>query len=418
MRGFGRRSGRSQVARGVGRDAGSWRLTRLGLVTALLAVIALVVSLAGPAAAASPEETAGIAAAAAAARAAGLDKASRAGGATTGGADTGTLGSDAGADARQDLVSARIAARVGKKPIEVLDARTESSTTWALPSGALRKDSTPEPVRVARADGSWTGVDLHLVAVQGGWAPAASPRPVVFSPGGKGPLVVFEHGGRTLRMGWAGSLPAPTIAGASATYALSATQNLVVTALASGFEQSLVITARPAAGVDAPVVVLPVSVDGLSGAASEAGTVAFAATTADKAGGADRVKAGDEVFSMPRPVVFSAARDKSTGEPTQVKALTPKVVLAPTTGDAAGADLGITLTPDPVFLADPDTVYPVTIDPVISAVDAVGDTWVQDTDTSPHGVNSTLYSGAWSSHPAWSLVRFSGACHKIRVSRW
>ena len=384
-------------------------MTRLGLWTVLVAVAALVVSFASPAMAASPEETAGIAAAASAARAAGLDKASKPGGPTTGGADTGTPGTDAASDARQDLVSARIAARAAKKPIEVLDARTESSTTWALPTGALRKDSTPEPVRVARPDGSWSGIDLKLVAGKDGWVPSASPRPVVFSAGGKGPLVVFEHNGRTLTTGWPGTLPTPTIAGATATYALSATQNLVLTAVASGFEQSLVITSRPAAGDDTPQVVLPLTVDGVSGASSQAGTVSFTATTSDKAGTADRVKSGDEVFSMPRPVVFSAARDKATGQPTQVKALTPKVVLAPTTGDAAGADLGVTLSPDPVFLADPDTVYPVTIDPVISAVDAVGDTWVQDTDTSPHGVNSTLYSGAWSSHPAWSLVRFSDA---------
>jgi hypothetical protein len=86
--------------------------------------------------------------------------------------------------AKNDVVSARIAAKTQKRAVEIVDARTESSTTWALPNGQLRKDMNPAPVRVERTDGSWAPIDLTLVAGKDGWVPKSSPRPVTFSAGG------------------------------------------------------------------------------------------------------------------------------------------------------------------------------------------------------------------------------------------
>jgi YD repeat-containing protein len=305
---------------------------------------------------------------------------------------------------KDDPVSARIAARTQNSAVEILGERTESSTTWALPNGQLRKDSNPAPVRVQRPDGSWADVSTTLMQTQGGWTPAASPRPVTFSDGGSGPLVTFEHDGRTLSLGWKGSLAAPTIAGSSATYALSATQSLVLTARPDGFEQSLVLAKPPTAGEAAPVVSLPFTLDGLTAKAIKTGGFTFEATSASGKG-PSRVNTGDEVFAIQAPVAYSAAKDPKTGEPSQVKALTAKLTTP------VGADAGLQLTADAGFLTDPGTVYPVTIDPVISAVDAIGDTWVRNGDSAAHGSDTQLNAGLWTtaSDTSLALIKFSTA---------
>jgi hypothetical protein len=78
-----------------------------------------------------------------------------------------------------------------------------------------------------------------LVAGKDGWAPAVSPRSVTFSAGGVGPAAVFSFEGRTVKLTWpGGALPVPTISGDTATYAVSAGEDLVLRAKAGGFEQS------------------------------------------------------------------------------------------------------------------------------------------------------------------------------------
>jgi RHS repeat-associated protein len=311
--------------------------------------------------------------------------------------------------ARGDLVSARIAAKTQKRAVEVVGSRTESSTTWALPNGQLRKDVNPAPVRVEAKDGSWAPIDLTLVKGKDGWVPKSSPRPVTFSAGGDGPAVLFTRRGRSMSMGWDGALPEPVIAGASATYALDATRDLVLTARPEGFEQSVVIKDRPGAGETVDPVELPLSLDGADAVKVKGGGVAFEATETTGKGEA-KVEAGDEVFAIQAPVMFSAATDAKTGEPTQVTDVTQKLVQDP----EAGVDAGLTLTPDPEFLSDPKTVFPVTIDPVIAAVDAIGDTWVRNGDSAVHGAEDQLNAGIWGE--SWqnssALLKFDDAQFK------
>lgn len=308
--------------------------------------------------------------------------------------------------AKNDLVSARIAAKTQQRPVEVVDERTESSTTWALPNGSLRKDMNPAPVRVQRGDGSWAPIDLDLVKGKDGWAPKTSPRPVTFSAGGSGPAVVFEHQGRGLSMGWDGRLAEPTISGATATYAVSPSKDLVLTARLDGFEQSVVIKDRPAAGDRVEPVTLPLTLDGTDAVTVAGGGITFEATKTTGKGEA-QVKAGDDVFAVQAPVMYSAATDTKTGEHTQVQEVTTKLAQDP----QAGVDAGLTLTPDAGFLADPKTVFPVTIDPVISAVDAIGDTWVRNGDAAVHGGEDHVSAGIWGQ--SWqnssALIKFDDA---------
>ncbi len=311
--------------------------------------------------------------------------------------------------AKNDLVSARIAAKTQKRAVEVVDARTESSTTWALPNGQLRKDVNPAPVRVEAKDGSWAPIDLTLVAGKDGWVPKSSPRPVTFSAGGDGPAVLFTRRGRVLSMGWDSVLPAPVITGATATYVLDASRDLVLTARLEGFEQSVVLKDRPAVGETVAPVVLPLTLEGTDAVTVEGGGIAFEATKTTGKGEA-KVKAGEEVFAIQAPVMYSAATDAKTGEHTQVTELPQKLVQDPT----AGVDAGVTLTPDAKFLADPKTVYPVTIDPVIGAVDAIGDTWIRNGDTAVHAGEDEINAGIWGE--AWqdsaALIQFGDAQFK------
>ena len=302
-----------------------------------------------------------------------------------------------------DEVSARIAADAQNRAVEVVGERTESSTTWALPNDQVRRDLNPAPVRVKAADGSWASIDLTLVASKGGWIPKSSPRPVTFSAGGRGPAVLFARQGRSLSLGWEGALPAPVIAGPTATYELDSSRELVLTARPDGFEQSVVIRERPAVGEKVPAVSLPLTLNGMDAATVSGGGVKFEATKTTGTG-ESRVKAGEDFLAIQAPIMYSAATDAKTGEHTQVSELAQKLVQDP----KAGVDARLKLTPDAKFLTDPKTLFPVTIDPVISAVDAIGDTWVRNGDDEPHGTEDEINAGLWNdpSQNSSALIKF------------
>jgi RHS repeat-associated protein len=83
---------------------------------------------------------------------------------------------------------------------------------------------------------------------------------------------------------------------------------------------------------------------------------------------------GATVYSMLAPVMYGSYVDPATGLNQS------KVVSATLTQTTDGARLN--LAPSMAWLADPATVYPVTIDPTVNAtVAGGGDTWVQDNIT-------------------------------------
>ena len=276
---------------------------------------------------------------------------------------------------RPDVVSARLAARAQKSRVEVTGARTESSSTFVNPNGSVTVEKSLGAVRVKRGDG-WTPVDMSLVKTKAGWAPKASPMPVTFTAGGKGLAATLSGSGAkssrtSMGLSWSGKLPAPTVKGASATYVLSKTEDLVLRATPEGFEQSLVLSARPAT---APVMRLPLALSGLR-----------MKKTAH--GGFDAVDVkGKAVFSVGAAVMYSAARDPQSQEPTQVKALS--TTLAGTSG-ARRLDVSAQLA----FLRDPKTVYPVTIDPVIASASRQGDTWIEEGSSTPNVSDGRLAIG-------------------------
>jgi YD repeat-containing protein len=118
-------------------------------------------------------------------------------------------------------------------------------------------------------------------------------------------------------------------------------------------------------------------------------------------GGYDAVGTdGKAEFSVRAPVMYSAARDPETEEPTQVQRLDSALA-----DDGAGGqrlDLSAAMT----FLSDPKTVYPVTIDPVIASASRYGDTWITNGNATPKVADYRLAIGLIGTNPARALMRF------------
>ncbi len=135
---------------------------------------------------------------------------------------------------RPDLVSAAVSARAQGSRVEVESLRDELTTTWANPDGTLTTEAHVAPIRYRNAQGRWRDVDLDLAALADGTVGAKShPKGLnlagASAAAGKGTASASESdlgqidesqgkAKRSVVLGWAGRLPAPTIAGTTATY--------------------------------------------------------------------------------------------------------------------------------------------------------------------------------------------------------
>src|SRR6266540_1310318 len=88
-----------------------------------------------------------------------------------------------------DEASALAAANRFGTRIEVAGRRSETGQLFANPDGTFTVEQHSAPVRVRRADGSWTAVDTTLRrAADGAPVPVATATDLRFSPGGSGPF--------------------------------------------------------------------------------------------------------------------------------------------------------------------------------------------------------------------------------------
>ncbi|MFF9219062.1 RHS repeat-associated core domain-containing protein [Streptomyces viridosporus] len=285
-----------------------------------------------------------------------------------------------------DIASARVAARLNKKRVEALSERTETSTTWANPDGSLTTELSAGPIRFRKGD-EWKPVDLDLVrASDGSVAPKAHPQGLELGKrGGKKlsalsendraaarDLVTLGEGDERITLQWKGGLPEPELDGTRATYpdALPGA-DVVVEATRTGFEQFVEIKRRPAEGYS---YTLPLKAKGLTAKRQPDGSVLFT----------DRKNKKRAV--MPAPIMWDASVDKVSGEHTRRVPVAMKVVQR-----KGGIDLVV--TPDAGFLADPETTYPVTVDPSTSALSNVFDTYIQQGETRDWSTDKELDFG-------------------------
>ncbi|WP_241826896.1 LamG domain-containing protein [Streptomyces graminilatus] len=284
-------------------------------------------------------------------------------------------------------VAASQKAAASGTPVEVTGDRTEYTTTYANPDGTtFRVDQSTAPVRVSQGDNSWAAPDPNLeVRSDGTVGPKAAVVDLTFSDGGDGSgLVDIARDGRSLRLGWQGKLPKPTLDGASAVYAdVLPGVDLRMTATTEGFRELLVVkTPQAAADPELKKVAFSLRSDGL--------------TVAPTSGGGMTAVDDDArpVFSAPAALMWDSKGDATasgtstqlerTSLVTQASAPAASATADPSTGASADGTAGpgdgdasavlpvqvgtnsLAVVPDSGMLANSDSsAYPLYIDPSV-----------------------------------------------------
>jgi hypothetical protein len=258
-------------------------------------------------------------------------------GAIVGGVTPAVATLDCSLDETEDAATAlAIAVGCGTR-VEATSLRTEQEQFFAEASGVMTLEATAVPVRVRRADGTWTPVDTRLTRLPDGTlAPSATTAAVRFSGGGSAPLVTVASDGRMWTMSWPAPLPVPVLDGDTATYPeVLPGVDLQVNATVDGFTHQLVVKTPEAAASDALREIRYQVGGGLASMPAD-GTVLVTAddgTTLATAGGADMWDADGASHSMVVRV--------------------------------EGDDLVV--VPDPTDLTDPAVHFPLYLDPAFTA---------------------------------------------------
>jgi hypothetical protein len=306
--------------------------------------------------------------------------------------------------AATEVAALAMAAQCGE-PVEIRDATSETTMAWALPTGAVRQQISAAPVRV-RQDGDWAPVDLGFeLQLDGSITSRAHPEGLILSGAttmaGDHQLAAVGVGNERVAMGWTGALPAPNLEGSKATYAeVKPGIDLVLEATLRGVESFYIVKNRAAAAY----------VDEL--------TVPITGAEVD----AHRLKTNGElrlldenhhvVAASPTPLMWDARTNPSTGEPAEVRTMESDVIARTATDSSADAEpieaggVNLIITPDAEFLADPATVYPVTIDPTLELTDPTWDTSVREGTTTDLSTQSSLQIGGPAGNVARSFVNF------------
>ncbi|MFF8373455.1 LamG-like jellyroll fold domain-containing protein [Streptomyces lydicus] len=293
------------------------------------------------------------------------------------------------------------AKRTGRE-VEVTSLRGESADVVATADGKLEARQYLRPVRT-RVAGQWQDIDTDLTKRSDGMvAPEAAAVGLAFSGGGDKPLVTLRKAGRQLALSWPGSLPAPVLDGAQATYRdVLPDVDLRMGAQADGFTQLLIVkTAQAAASAQLAQLRLKLAADGMDVKETAAGGL----EALDKG-------AGSAVFEAPTPLMW----DSSTGEESAAGARkgaksapgegkTSSAAeggaaggepsagesgkLAPVGVDVPAGQDQVVLKPDADVLKGKGTVYPVFIDPQWST---------------PRATSWTMASKYWASSPQWKF---------------
>lgn len=280
-------------------------------------------------------------------------------------------------------------ARASGHRVEDPSQRDEVTQVFANPDGTWTAEVAPEAVRAKGQDGRWGDIDTNLEVRDGAVAPKLAASDVRFSAGGDRTFAAMTVDGRMLEWRWPGTLPEPVLDGDTATYPDAvAGGDLVVTATAEGFSHSVVLRERPEGPVDFSIEVV---------------TPGANLVKVPEGGLEVQSPDGEAFVYAPAPLMWDSS-ENVVGDP-EVRPLESRV-----DRESVGVS-SLTLSPDEGFLSDPDTVYPVTIDPTITPK-ASGDTWLQkNSNTSSMGGSIELRAGTYDggTHVARSFINFSSS---------
>lgn len=343
-------------------------------------------------------------------------------------------------EGRPDAVSAQVTAKSSGVRVEDTSQRSESTQVFANPDGSWTMASFTSPIFREAGEGQWEPIGPTGVFNEAGEATTVNGSQLSVSEGekvGSGGVVDLaeltgagDAADQSMTLGWEGDLPAPEITEGQAVYSSevqipAVTDNPDSTEDATGTEPETATsevadaasstneasvpqesaTAEPPvaeASVSADVVV-DATADGFSHRVvvpEDPGTDLSVRFPIDVSEGLDvtqdqdtdsiRVvdQGGETVFFGSAPVMWDSRVDERVGVPTEV-AVDSELVQED--GTAV-----LELKVDAEWLADPERVYPVMVDPVWTAhVDA--DTYVQSDSTSPKASDSELRAGTFDS---------------------
>jgi len=299
---------------------------------------------------------------------------------------------DGGAPGAAAVTAASARAKATGKAVGIPALTTATTTVTAEPDGAELATSYVLPVRVP-SGGQWVPVNTSLRRVAGGrLAPAAIPGDTVtFSGGGAGPVAVISASGTSLAVSWPETLPAPVVAGSSATYQnVLPDVDLVLTATSAqsgGFSETLVVR-TPAAARDPGLatLALKVATSGTAGLATVSGG-GLAATMTRGRGSyvAPPALMWDSAAVARGATTFRSAAAAAQGVGAGLAAAGAGPGAQSTAaGPAGGARLAgvgtrvsangttLSLAPDMRMLTSPTTEFPVYIDPSFTTITGTG----------------------------------------------
>ncbi|MGJ9424196.1 DNRLRE domain-containing protein, partial [Aeromicrobium sp. CF3.5] len=286
-------------------------------------------------------------------------------------------------------------------PVEIVDERTATDTTYANPSGTYTVETSTVPIRVETSTG-WKPVDLTLVEKDGVLVPRMAAGLIKFSAGGSDPMVEIGHGSATTAVQWPDMLPEPVVDGATATYEdVFDGVDLKLSITDAGVSQVLVVhDAQAAANPELEKLDLATTVEGGSIEPKDGGYLVVDDT-------------GREVGMSPPPVMWDSSGTLLDADRDVIADRTAEAVeqriQGPTQGDdISDIDLTVTedalvLAPDEDALVGEDVSYPVYIDPIATSSSPTNwsmvfkqnpnSTFFKWTDSAGQGVGYQNYNG-------------------------
>ncbi len=329
-----------------------------------------------------------------------------------------------------------------KKDVEVVGERTSWQTVYAQPNGNMRLEISTAAVRT-QEDGKWVPVDSSVVESTDGLVVAAAVSPMTFSDGTDGaPLATLERDGHTLTFDVPFDLPQPVVHDDQVVYEdVLPDVDLVVTVTpdATGFTEVLRVE-TPEAAADPRLDTLRFPIEASKDLDIHQNGGGFEALDSS----------GEAVFSSPPPTMWDSATpptaspllrttplqrlaDESAvlreAEAAGVKvdrAVAPIGAETVATMPIAVSDTEVSVSPVDSLLTDPDTVWPVYIDPGVSAslqqYAAVRTEWGTKTGWTDEGVglcNDSSCSKVFRSRLLWRFVGLDaiGALDRSNIIR-
>ncbi len=255
-------------------------------------------------------------------------------------------------------------ARRTGQPVVASALTDEHTLVTADPeTGQLSAELTATIARV-RDDHGWREPSTTLIPTgQGTWTAEASALPLTISGGGDGPVVAVGAGAGSAQFTWPASLPTPTIEGDLAIFGeVTPGTDLVVRAALDGAETFLVV--KNAEAAQNPLVrSMPIQIEApqLTATVEQNGAVSYADGQGQTRLVVPPAYVWDSAGQAPQAPLADLLEPTEGAHVAELPAQVPSTVKARSRGVAS-----FTTSEAISILDDPETVYPVVIDPSVT----------------------------------------------------